>query len=866
MPTTVSTTCQARWKDCCKPSSEVGLTLVSNGEEPVGVFTTNYTIVPAGFLPPTVAATMADGGTGLLPAGYVYYLYVYASSQYPGVDATTTAGGFLWPKSQPSPVSAVYLNTVNHQINVTLTKTTRSDVDRILIYRTSFGATNVPLSIQQIEAQAGQVFYVGFVPNDGMAGTVTFTDNVVATQEELEVDNFTAPQFWICEYIDPYWYGIGNPDLEVSVTIDSSGNLTSTPLANVFYAGRNGAPSIPQLVTFDGINKGGFDGQGTFYFQYQSATVANVSVSSDLSTTDFPGYVGTTTMHVRGASGTLYRSKSHNPFAWGYTEFQISGDSQIRVPQSFAKLISGYGVAITTIPEQRLLKVDMERPSRAFAIDVSVPLESNFDQALKLLDTRYIVTSNFTQFPALLSNGQTSLRGFDASNFAIVQGDSGGQAPVSSEVFETLRTAVTSGDIARLFHGVFDPLTELSATWIKTGIEQGGGNTVPIDLCVLYHGPSGQWSVLRDLGITASASIYDPVTLETITLVGTMDGVIGRAFARDTSTGGQFIGDNFSAAFGTITYVGATNYFSIIFTGNVGNGQYIDVTPGGALTGLDRFYFWVSGAGPDTPPSTPSGGRLFRVKTFAAPPTLAASSLQAAMVATGSYNAIAPIGSDGTENSVLAAGIPGNIPTCDAGTAPAIVTYQTTDANTWSDFSASNAQGFTSGSSLIGCWALFYDVTYGIREVWGHVSQFTASSLYFDLWFDPATLMVTTTPPGGYAVSGDSYSVGLINCEGQTYFQPSATNPSTQEEMWATLLNVNTPGLWARIYQEFDSAYYQTPFRLTQDIRQSGTPSNNWTTKTQIPTTLVNQFGARFIERGYGDFTMLGYTIMGKQS
>lgn len=853
MPVTVSTSCQSRFKDCCAPSSQVGLTLVSNGEEPVQVYTTAQTLVPAGFQAPTVAATMGDAGAGgVLPAGYVYYLYVYASSQYPNVEADTTAGGFEWPKSQPSPVSAVYNNTVNHKINVTVTKTTRADVDRILIYRTSFGVTNTPLSLQQIEAQAGQVFYVGFVVNDGNAGTAIFTDNVAAPQEELEVDNFPAPQFWFCIYVDPYWYGVGNPDLAVPVTLDSSSNANAT--TNSFFSGRQG-----QLVTFDGITTGGFDGKGTFYFLYSSPTVANVSVSADLSTTDFPGYVGTTTMRVRGYAGTLYRSKARNPFAWGYTEYQTAGDSQIRVTQTFAQVLGGYACAMALIPEQRLLKIDLERPNRSYAIDVSIPLESNFQQALKLLDSRYIVTSHFTQILALLNNGQTALRGFDSSNFAIVQGDASDQAPVSDEIFQSCRSAITAGDTARLFHGVFDPQTELSAFWIKTTVE--ASNTVPIDLCLLYHGPSGQWSTMRDFGITASESVYDPVTLQTITLVGTMDGVIAQAFVvsanlfEDTI---PFAGGNLTSGSGIVTTVGPTNYFLILFTGTVLNGQYFDISPGPGEPALDRFYFKI-GSGADTPPAVPPNGRLFKVVSFTGDPGAVPLALRPAIIATGSYDAMIA----GNFNTIIAYPLIGGIPDCDSGTCPAIVSYLTTPTGSWNVFNSFYAFIF-GGNSLPGCWALFCDPLLGTREAWGHILSFTATSMIIDLWVNPYTLQVSTAPPSGTALAGDAFMLGLINCEAQTCFQPSMSDPSQMEELWATIQNVSAASQWGRIYQEFDSTYYETPFPLVRDTRQNGVPSDNWITSTGIPSTLVNQFGLRLIERGFGDFRLLGFTVMAK--
>jgi hypothetical protein len=538
MPVVVSTSCQTRWKDSCAPSSQTGLTVVANGEEVVSVLTQDRTLVPAGIDAPTVAPTVSDGGTGVLPAGSVAYLYCYASSQYPGVAATTTAGGFLYPKSQPSPVSATYTITANHRNIVTCTTTNAAGIDKILVYRAPaiIGADSPP-DYTSIVAKAGQAFFVGMVDNNSSLATVNFIDNIPngGTQEELEVDNFTAPQAQFVVYIDPYWYMIGNFDLDVAVTLDASGNATA--VANTFFIGRQGQPGIREKVTFDGITTGGFDGKGTFYFKYNSDSVANVSVLDDLSDTASPGYTGTTVMHVKGFAGNLYRSKARNPFAWGYTSDVGAGDTRIRLTQTFEQTLGGYAVAMAVLPQQQILKIDLERPSHSVAINVSLQgleTDTNFNQACQFIDTRYIVTAHFSQFPCLLNNGQTALRGIDTGNFAIVQGDAGGQAPVSDEIKNTLRTMEENLNYARLFHGCYDARTELSCFWIKTCNDPA--NLVSIDTCLLYHGPTGQWSSFRDMDVTASASIYDPVTLTTFTLVGTRSGFLCEAFAKGVFT------------------------------------------------------------------------------------------------------------------------------------------------------------------------------------------------------------------------------------------------------------------------------------------------------------------------------------------
>lgn len=851
MPVTVATTTQTYWKDCWAPSSQVNLTLRSNGEEGVQVFTTTYTLVPAGMPTPTVAATIADGGSsGGLVAGNYVYLYVYASSAYPSVEADTTAGGNEWPKGQPSPVSLVYSNTASHKINVTVTTSQRADIDKILIYRNA-DPTITDLTYLQIVEQAGQVFYVGFVENNPAVGTVTFTDAVTSLQEELEVDNFAAPQFWKCVYIDPYWYGIGNPDLAVPVTIDASGNLTATSVA--FFSGRNG-----QLVTFDGINVGGFDGVGTFYYLYNTPTVCFVSVSADLSSQDFPGYVGTTTMRVRGFAGTLYRSKARNPFAWGYTQYQSAGSAQVRVTQQFAQEVGGYGVAMAVLPVNRQLKIDMERPSRCYAIDVSVPLESNFQQATRLLDSRYIVTAHDSQFPCLVGGTGTALRGFDTSNFAIVQSDSNDQAPISDEVFQTLRTAVTANNYGRQFHGVFDPNTELSAFWFKQSIDPD--NLITIDSCLLYHGPTGMWSFLRDLDVTASVSVYDPVQLQELTLIGTASGQICQAFVPGTYSNG------YSAH---VTVIANPIYCSYTITVNTAGisiiDEYVDVysTP----LGVDRFY-WAEINRATNPPPVPSGGRLFRCLLSVGAhnsTTAIAATLATAMRTQAGYPSATSV-----TNVVTATAIAdGDLPAPPAGSTAPVTIVQTNPGSPTGQLttSASVLTNLVFPPFMVGTWGLYSNPD-GTGEQWFRVSgvNMTSSNIIFtDLWFNPNTLEMLDYASPSVAVGG-LLTYGLIDCEGQTYFQPSDTVSGTRIELWATEQNVDTANQWVRLYSQFSATEYGSPFQLVQLPLDGGTPSANWTTSNKVPTTLVPQFGIRFIERGYGDFTMMSFTLLGKGS
>lgn len=522
MSSILSTSNQIKWKDCYASSAQVGLTLRCNGEEPTLVYTPERALVQAGFDAPIVAPVISNAGAGLLPAGYYCYAYVYASSKYPNVEAIIAAGGYLYPKSNPSPASAAFSTAANRQNNVTVQKSDRSDVDFIFVYRTAVKSTAAEATAL---ATAGEMFYVGRIADDSIPGTAVFVDNNPSSTEQMELDNYTASTFWLCWYESPFWWGGGNPQLDVAVTLAGGTAITAT--ADTFYAGRKG-----QTVTFDGITSGGFDGLGTYYFKYLSDSVANVSLTADAATATTVPATGTTTMHVKGYAGTLYRSKPNNPFAWGITEYQTSpdGSSIIRIPQEYALPIGGRIASLSVIPQQRLLKVDVENPSSSYTLNLALggADQNSFANTKRTIDRQFVCSSHFAQFVANFPSGQTQLVGIDSSSQSLIRCDAVSQASFGDEVFRTMRSMVTTDDLPRKYHGLYDPTTELNCWWIKTA--EDSEELIDIDTCICFHGPSGQWSKLRDFDITASASVFDPVELETIIITGDSSGNICRAF------------------------------------------------------------------------------------------------------------------------------------------------------------------------------------------------------------------------------------------------------------------------------------------------------------------------------------------------
>lgn len=516
---------QTRWPDCLRPSPQVRLTLRTNGEQRTGVLPPNSSAVQAGFDAPTVAPTVADANSGTYgTSDYVAYRYVYASSRYPFVDNAVTGGGQLWPRSSPSPTSATHVaGGASKKYVVTVTKTTRSDVDKIWIYRTAIFTTAAEATNA---SAAGDLFYIGSVGNDGIAGTTAFTDDKLTdTSELLELDNYVAPTMQFCEFDGTYWWGIGNFSLDAEVTINGTSvvMLTDTEITK-WFDGRNGF-----VCTFDGITDGGFDGRGSFYFKYTGPTSAAMYSDAALTNTVAVRASGTTNIHIRGPAATLYRSKPRNPFSWGVTDniFSDDGTSVERVPRLFAEGFgSGFASAISLVGDDSYLIIHLEEPTRCFRLTLSEADTANFRATQKEIDKQSSVGSNFSQFQARGPNGQTVLTGIDTKNFAIMACDGEQQIPLSGPIFRTMRGIQEDNKSSRFFHGVYDARIETNCWWINT-LDLGGNL---IDTMVYQHAPTGQWGVTPAFQVSASATIYDPETKDTFTLIGTETGVIAEAF------------------------------------------------------------------------------------------------------------------------------------------------------------------------------------------------------------------------------------------------------------------------------------------------------------------------------------------------
>lgn len=528
MPSIISTGGQTRTRNSYASSAQARLTLRVNGEEQGVIITPQGAVVQAGFDAPTFTPTVAILGAGNVPVGYYVYAFAYASSRYPFVDNAVTGGdGELWPRSSPSPLSAVFhVTPAAKKVGVTVQYTTRSDVDWIWIYRTSVQTTS---DAAQEQADAGRFFFVKAIANDtSSTGTVVAEDNAeVDTGEQMELDNYVCPLFRFTVFDGFYWWGWGNNTLEVVVTLAGGTTITINSTYSPdgqWFTGRNG-----YTISFYGITTGGYDGRGNYYFKWLTNTTAQVYVDPVTQTAVIPPATGYTTAYLSAPSTTLYRSKALNPFSWGITITINSqtGSGTIEVPEEFAEPIGGgVGTAICLVPNERILKLDTQSPERTYALDLNAADTSDFIGTLRTLDEAQSVSSHFSQFPMRNTDGQSFGTGVNAKSLQIVQGDAQSQIPIGGAVITTLRRMVRDDEIPTFFHGVYDRNTELNCWWVKTlDVEQG------IDTLIYQHAPTGTWGLRYMLGISASWTVYDPVTEQYHSFIGDEEGIIGIAFA-----------------------------------------------------------------------------------------------------------------------------------------------------------------------------------------------------------------------------------------------------------------------------------------------------------------------------------------------
>lgn len=553
---------QKRGKDAFASSSEVGLALRSNGEEKVKVIDRHGNVYNAGLAAPTVAPTVTLGGAGDFPEDkWVSYLYVYATDRFPFVENSVAINGQVIPRSNPSPFATLQITGSDKEIDIDIPVSNDEEITRIWLFRTELFDTQVEA---ETAAAGGFAFFVTELANTA-GPTVSYTDNnLVLGTDQVEVDNYVAPQFQFCVYSDPYWWGFGN----LTFTAEAVWNNThtgSTALLTIsgddeWFDGRDG-----QIITFEGVITGGFDNTGGFRFKQLSATTGTVTI--DGTTPVALPSTGEGTLTIQGPATTLYRSKPRNPFSWGFTE--VIGNAL--VPQLFAlKVGGGMGSAIAVVPNSALLKLDCEYPALCVSYNLRAAGTDSFSGTRRVISNVHSVSAHFSQFSAVTQGGQTVLWGLDYKNFAILQSDGISQAPISNNIPRILRSLTVDRTKQLLAHGCYDARTELNCIWVTTINAQS-----LVNYLIYQHAPTGFWGFSQEHDVLCSANVHDSLTGQSKTFVGTQTGFMGQAFLQGRYNNwlpatGVYTGTVNSGTSLTISIVGAED-FNTEDDGLVGN-------------------------------------------------------------------------------------------------------------------------------------------------------------------------------------------------------------------------------------------------------------------------------------------------------
>ena len=512
---------QSRYKDSFASSSNVGVTLRSNGEEKVKIIDRNGNVFEAEIPTPTVAPTLALATTGasdMTASQWVGYAYVYAADKvYPFVENANAINGSLAPRSNPSPNNVIQIGATPHPVNVSVTYSTRTDITEIWLFRTQYFATSLEA---QTAANAGQVFFIAAISNNVAGGTTTYADSAANTGvDQPDLDCYPAPQFQFCIYSDPYWWGFGNFPFVADIAYFTNGAVQLLNATDIWFNGRNN-----QLVTVEGITTGGFDGQGGFYFTWSDSTHGQLTLDG----TNPASFAtnGASKIIIQGPATTLYRSKYRNPFAWGETIVIDNAD----VPQMYSlKVDGGYGTAIAVVPSVQLLKLDTEYPSRCHVLNLKLAGTDTFENTLRTISDNFSVSSHFSQFAAMTQQGVPVLWGMDYKNFAILQSNGIVQTPISNVIPKTLRQLTTLKNRQLMCHGLYDPKTEMNCIWVTTN-----DSLSLVNYLIFQHVPTGFWGFVDEQDVSCSALIQDTEGNYNKVLAGTQSGFLGQAFADNT--------------------------------------------------------------------------------------------------------------------------------------------------------------------------------------------------------------------------------------------------------------------------------------------------------------------------------------------
>lgn len=821
MPSIISTGGQTSHKNSYASSAQVRLSLRANGEEECVVITADGTVVKAGFVAPTAAPVVTDSGSGNVPAGEYRYVYAYASSQYPFAENDIAYNGAEWPRSNPSPSTAVTVSGAS-QVSVQVPTSPLSNVDNILIFRT---VTMTTAAEALAEAEAGRLFYVGSILN-ALTPTVTYVDNSATnTGEQVEVDNFPCPCFRFTVFDGFYWWGWGNTTFTGEVTLDDSSTITLND--GVWFSGRNGF-----TATLNGVTSGGYDQRGSYYFKWVSTTTAQLCVDPELASVSTISASGITQIQIRGPETTLYRSKARNPFSWGRTtqlNDPVDPNATIYVSDVWAEKIGGgYGTGLALIPNEGYLKLDTEAPQKSYALDLTAADSDAFLSTLRTLDEAQSTSSHFSQFPMRVGK-QVVIGSVNAKANQLLSADAQTQVPIGDNAIRTLRRV--SAENSDFFHGVFDYRTELNCWFLKTT-----HSAEVVDTLIYQHAPTGFWGTHYCPGVTASATVFDYVTRKHFTFVGDTQGRISIAFAEGVYT------DFSNPSLGN-------QIMQFVDEGFTFKGWLIPVLQ---IESSDTAT--ITSYGTPTEPSNAAVVTVFDSAQYTVGQRVWFSALHTYPI-TGN-GTVTEIVNANVINVVMDDELPGG--SLDTNVSPEFMSHPMVirsadgqDIFLISEYSAwLPYPGATPAPPGYG-WAAFFGEVAGDPTLYG-LSGVNLSNGEFG----PVT---NATPQNWY------FGFGATACFLRRYFNSGTPEGCKRTlELWMTLKNTDTLTLTSRFIQEYDeygAPVPVVPVALNRDVRGSSSVGSMRYFSKSPPSDLLPAIGVDFFEAGYLGLQIYDFTI-----
>lgn len=609
----ISSDIPTRTKPTMASSPVVGLTVLATGEQKTQVLDNRGNMFNAEIPAPTVAPDVITGNSaGNLPhLQWAAWCYVYAATlRYPNVENANSMGGSLAPRSNPSPITVKHVTgTGDRRADVEVTNPARADISEIWIFRTTFFDTEV---LAQTAGDAGEMFYIGKVSVISFVGVTQYLDNTLADgTDQIELDNFSGPTFALVWYHDPYWFGIGNFPFEEEATWSTGGVVTLQDATKKWYNGRDG-----QKVYLQGLNTGSDDGLGTYYFEYLTATTAQLKLAGGSNAAIASSGSGRIT--IQGPPTTLYRSKLRNPFSWGET---VTFGDTATPAQFVVKVGGGRATAIFSAAGLPYLVISTEGPAAMYSFDLRQAGSDFFEASKYVISQQYSVSVHWSQFAATRADGTIAMWGLDCKNFCILECDGNSIKVVSDKISKTLRLISTDPSTQLLAHGCYDAYHQINCMWFPTNNSLGLVNWL-----IYQHAPTGNWYFNDDKDVLCSATYQNPAQNLNLVFVGTAGGLIGQAFVA-----GKFWdwADNQTTLKGSMTSGTATTItmpVTTFVTSDVGLvGSWVLVTDANgeqpqwariasastAVLTFDLIYSFLGGSGEEFNPVPAAGFRFF---------------------------------------------------------------------------------------------------------------------------------------------------------------------------------------------------------------------------------------------------------------